>query len=528
MRFAMESIGRRIFVCALSAMAGLSSTAFAQESPAAAPTATAPAASTATTAPAAQGGALAASSAQVRLDALDPAFASGKAGAFALENASSFTTFSLSNGIPVVLRVNDANHVRSLSIVLRGGTLMTSPADAGIESLMLREMARASREWPYDRLRAKLDETSASFATASVFDYSTYTLVCLDRYFDELLPIWAGTFEEPAWDPADFDRVLSDAKLALQKKDQDPWQATATEMNKDFFAGHPYAATPDGTEESLASMSLAKVKERYAATYSANRFFIVAVGDYDPASLKPALEKAFGSIPDRALAIPTGAPSFEGAVTAGLVKKEFEASKGVAYLRGDFAAPSPTAPDWAAASLAARLYSDLLFNVVRDKYGAAYTPGAVVRSFGSNYGSISVYKTSAPAKIKSYLDEAAGELEAGRAMSVAPKPDEGRSPREAVADVLPVYKAIYINESYGTIRTNAAVAGEIARSVVEFGDPRAWLLDVDRVAAVTADELEKAFKTYFIDAPILWVALGPADMLDKFDPADYKGLGPAH
>jgi len=466
------------------------------------------------------------SAAQVRLDALEPIFTSGKAGAFALENAPSYSTFSLSNGIPVVLRTNDANRVRSLSIVLRGGTLITKESEAGLESLMLREMARGSREWPYEKLSAKLDETSASFSTGSVFDYSTYTLSCLDRYFDELLPIWASTFNDPAWDPADFDRVLSDAKLALQKKEQDPWQATATEMNKDFFAGHPYAATPDGTEESLASMDLAKVKARSAATFSANRFFIVAVGNYDLAELKGGLERAFGSIPDRKMEIPSAAPSFEGRVKARLVKKEFAASKGIAYLRGDFAAPSPTEPDWAAASLAARLYSDLLFNVVRDKYGAAYTPGAVVRSFGASYGSISVFKTSAPDKIKSYLDEAAGELEAGRAMSVAPKAAEGRSPRAAVAEVLPVYKTIYINESYSKITTNAAVAGEIARSVVEFGDPRAWLLDVDKVSAVGADDIERAFRKYFTDAPILWVALGPADMLSQFKESDFVGLGP--
>ena len=193
---------------------------------------------------------------------------------------------------------------------------------------------------------------------------------------------------------------------------------------------------------------------------------------------------------------------------------------------GERCLPSPTEPDWAAASLAARLYSDLLFNVVRDKYGAAYTPGAVLRSFGASYGSISVFKTSAPDKIKSYLDEAAGELESGRAMSVAPKADEGRSPRAPVAEVLPVYKTIYINESYSKITTNAAVAGEIARSVVEFGDPRAWLLDVDKVAAVSADDLAKAFRKYFTDAPILWVALGPDDMLSQFKESDFVGLGP--
>ena len=467
------------------------------------------------------------STGQVRLDALQALFDSGKAGAFAEENAPSFSSFVLSNGIPVVLRKNDANRVRTLSLVIRGGTLLTAPADAGVEMLMLRTMARASRELPYARLRAILDETSAAFSTSSVFEYSTYSLTSLDRYFDRLLPIWAATFNDPGWNQADFDRVLSDAKLALQKKDQDPWQATAIEMNKDFFAGHPYAATPDGTMESLATMDLAKIEARYAMTRSANRLFIVAVGDFDAAVLKPELEAAFGGVPDKGIPIPLSAPSFGGAVKPGLVEKVFPASKGIAYLRGDFAAPSPVDADWAAASLAARLYSDLLFNVLRDKYGAAYSPGAVVRGFGANYGSISVFKTSVPDKVKAYLDEAAADLLAGRAMSVAPAQNEGRYPRAPIAEVLPVYKTIFINETYSTITTNAAVAGEIARSVMQFGDPRAWLLDVDRVAAVTPGELQAAFRKYFVVAPVLWVALGPAALLDKIDKGDYaKSLAP--
>ncbi len=458
-----------------------------------------------------------------RSDALESRFASGSVGNFAKVNAPAFTSFTLANGIPVVLKKNDANSVRSLSLVFRGGSLLVDPATAGIEAVMLRTMARGSAAWPYARLRGKLDETSSAFSAESNFEYSLYTLTTLDRYFDELLPIWAGTLTSPGWSSADFDRVMADAKLALKKKEQDPWQVTGLTMNQAFFGKHPYAATPEGTNESLAALGLDQVKAYYARTFSANRLFVVAVGNYDSTSLKADLERVFGSIPDAKVGVPYGVPSFEGRVANTVVRKEFPASKGVGYVRGDFAAPAAADPDWAATSLAMRLLSDLLFNVVRDKYGAVYTPGSYIRVFNANYGSITLFKTSVPDKVKVYVDEALAELAAGQVVSVAPSADAGKFPRQSIAEALPIYKALYVNETYAKIGTNAAVAGEIARSVLGFGDPRAWLLDVDRVAATSAADVSRALKKWLLDAKVTWVVLGSSDILDPVKEADFAG-----
>jgi zinc protease len=221
--------------------------------------------------------------------------------------------------------------------------------------------------------------------------------------------------------------------------------------------------------------------------------------------------------------VPYGVPLFIGRVENQVVKTDFSASKGVGYIRGDFAAPAPTDSDYPAASLAMKLLSDLLFNVVRDKYGAVYSPSAFLRVFDANYGSISIFKTSVPDKVKTYIDEAVAELAAGRVVSVAPGPDSGKFPRQTIAEALPVYKELYVNETYTKLGTNAAIAGEIARSVLEFGDSRAWLLDVDRIAATSADDVAKATKKWLVDAKITWVVLGSSDVIGPVDEADYAG-----
>jgi zinc protease len=442
---------------------------------------------------------------------------------FAREGLDSLSTFQLSNGIPVIVRQNDASPIRHVSLILRGGARAATPATAGYELLALQTMERGSAKYGYDDIQGLLDETSASLGSAANLDYSSYSLTALDKYFARLLPVWADTLVAPAFKQEDFDQVLSEGKLALQNKEKDPWKRTALVMNGELFAGHPYAATPDGTKESYAAANLDAVKAWYSTSFSADRIFIVASGDFEPAALQKDLEAALGAIPDRKAGYPGAVPPI--APSGRLVKVEHPQSKGIAYLRGDFAAPGFSDPDYMPANIAMKMFSDLLFNVVRDQHGAVYTPGAYIRNMGANYGSITMYKTKATAKIKSYIDEAAADFAAGKVLSTDPGAGEEKAPRMKVEDALAVYTAQFKNEYFEKLQTNAAVADLIAQSVVNTGDCRTWLLDSQRIDAVTADQVKAAASKYLLNAKISWVVVGSADTLVPVVEADYRGFG---
>lgn len=446
-------------------------------------------------------------------------------GPFAREGLASLSTFELSNGIPVVLRRNSASPVRHISLVLRGGAAASSVENAGYELLALRTMARGSASHSYEDIQNLLDETSASLAASANLDYSAYSLTALDKYFSRLLPVWADTLVAPSFRQADFDQVLSEAKLALASKEKDPWQRTALAMNAAFFEGHPYAATPEGTDESLAAASLDAIKAWYASSFSAERIFVVASGDFDAASLEAELEKAIGGIAKRGAALPQPVPRFGGGGPGRLVKVEHPQSRGLAYERGDFPAPSPADGDYMAMGVAMKMFSDLLFNVVRDEHGAAYTPSSYIRSSAANYGSIVIYKTSMTNVVKRYIDEATDEFRAGKCLASEPAAGAGAAPRSTVEEALPVYKAQFENEYYEKLQTNAAVAGLIAQSVVTTGDCRSWLLDGAKIEAVSAEAVKAAAAKYLFGGRITWVVLGSADTLVPVVDSDYEKLG---
>jgi zinc protease len=460
---------------------------------------------------------------------IQPGFpADAQLAAYAKTGLASLTTFQLSNGIPVVLRQNPASPIRNLTLVIRGGSASATADKAGYELLALKTMARGSAKFAYKDIQAAVSDTTSAMGPAASIDSSTYSLNCLSKYFDKLFPIWADTLVAPTFNQNDFNQALSEAKLALQGREKDPWQKTAMATNQQFFAGHPYSVPPEGTKDSLAAATLDAVKAWYGSSFSADRIFIVAVGDFDPAALKKSLDAALSTIPDRKLGLPPRPPRFTGEGESRLTKVEFPSSKGVAYLRGDFAAPSSDQPDYMAASLAAKMLSDLLNDVVRNQHGAVYTPGAYVRNSLANYGSITMYKTNVPGKVKAYIDEAMRDFMAGRVIDVASGSEveaKAAAPRASIESVLEVYKAQFTNSYFQQLATNAEVAGLIAQSVIITGDCRTWLLDAQRIAAVDAASVKAAAAKYLFNAKWTWVALSARETLVPVVDADFQGFG---
>ncbi len=438
------------------------------------------------------------------------------------ENAPTYMNTVLSNGIPLYMKVQHANQVFHVSLVLNGASLVTAPEQAGWEKIALATMARSSKNYPYEKAASILDRRSSAITSAVQFEYSTFSLTTLDKYSDELLALWSDMLVNPSFDPSDFEKEKENALLALQAIEQNPWTMTQKIMNEAYFKGHPYGVNPEGTEESIAPMMVGDARGWYEKHFSSDRIFLVAVGDFNPAELAYKLEKLLGDIPNLNLGpvpkppnFPMGSSGSELALGS-LITQAHDQSKGIIYLRGDFSAPAPGSDDFFATTLATSIFSDLLFAVVRDKYGAVYTPSAAIRSYTANYGSIMIYKSDAPQKIKQYIDEAVALMAKGRVVSVDPTKTDADGYME-LSDALDTYKQLYINDYFEAVRTNAAIASLMIRSIKLTGNPADWLKDQNRIEILDAQAVYNAFEKYVHNGTFLWVAVGDQALLDKLD-----------
>jgi len=65
------------------------------------------------------------------------------------------------------------------------------------------------------------------------------------------------------------------------------------------------------------------------------------------------------------------------------------------------------------------------------------------------------------------------------------------------------------------------VASQIASSVIYHGDYRDYLLMIDRIQAVTADDVVRVTKKYLINNPTLWIVLGDPAVLKDVTKDDF-------
>lgn len=457
----------------------------------------------------------------------------GNINPFAKENLSSFTVATLDNGMPVIMKRSTNNRILSLKAVLQGHVSFTPVQKAGLEAVMLTMLTRGSVHYTYaDMQKALFEKSSKIVPSYSSFDMTSLDLVTIDTYFDDLFPIFADAFLHPAWNAEEFPRVINDFKLQKQQAENDPYALAVQLLRESFFAGHPYDAYWQGEGYSLEGISLDDVKKYYADTVTSGRMFLIAVGNFDTEKLLPKLNATFGAMPRAGYTRPP-VPSFQGNVKPDLIVETFAQSEGLAYVRGNFAAPTTDSPDYPATLVSFSLLNDILFEIVRTRNGACYSIGASMHGFSAPYGDITVYKTAVPGKVKPLIDQSIAVLASGRSMggnvnaSAAGKSGIGTAEQAGaaafvpIADALPFYKAQALTEFYSGQQTNASVAAQIASSIIYHGDYRDYLLMIDRIQAVTADDVVRVTKKYLINNPTLWIVLGDPAVLKDVKKDDF-------
>ena len=187
-----------------------------------------------------------------------------------------------------------------------------------------------------------------------------------------------------------------------------------------------------------------------------------------------------------------------------------DAAAGTGYLEKVYAGPSIDSEDIVSSAIAATMYSQVLFNVVREKYGACYTPSCSISPMKAGMADVYIFKASNLAKIVEYEKESQDIFVSGKVIDG--KNDDGSFKFAPIADRLEGFKNQYINSFYDASVTNGDVAGRIAISLLEFGDPYKYDEKIASINNVTADDVESAFKKYWVDNSYQWFAVvGPAD-----------------
>ncbi len=261
---------------------------------------------------------------------------------FAQKNPLEVEQYKLKNGLTVFLNVDKSQPNVFGMVMVKGGS-KRDPSDAtGIahyfEHIMFKGTDKLgtvdykkekvfldSIEIMYDKLRATKDDTkrekiqlkindlsvkAAQFAIPNEFDkvitkmggkginaFTSNELIAYHNYFPpDQFEKWAEVYSDRFIHPV-FRLFQSELETVYEEKNMsmdNPFNKLIEEINTNIYKGHPYQYPVLGTIYDLKNPSLRKMKEYFDTYYVANNMALILVGNFDPETVKPIIEKKFG------------------------------------------------------------------------------------------------------------------------------------------------------------------------------------------------------------------------------------------
>lgn|SRR5574344_210173 len=422
-------------------------------------------------------------------------------------NTPKVKTYTLKNKIPVYIQQNTSNRVVSLYIVVQGGTALVSPDKSGLENALFSMMTKGSANYTYQQIQSIEYKTKASVSPGTLNEGSVLGVSCIDYYFDQMLPILIDGFINPTFGQNEFNNLINEYSQRLVNVQNDPNSLLQYTAERVLFKGHPYETSTGVTEESLQNITIENMKELHQKIVDAKRISIVAVGNFNAKDLVKKLDETIGKVQvvDKNFKpVNVGPLSINGDT----VVITNPAAQGTGFVAQCFSGPSVDGDDYVASCIAANIYSEILYTIVREKYGACYTPESLVTSSHAGLGMVYIYRASDLSKLTSYIEEAKGIMKQGKVTSG--KNGDGTYMYATISDRLEGYRNSYLNAKYEDMQTNGGVAAKIAGSILQFNDPEKYLSVMESAKKVTADDIMNAFTKYWCTDKCQWFAVvGP-------------------
>ncbi len=442
---------------------------------------------------------------------------------FAVDFAKSIEEYTLDNGITVYVKENHSNRLVSLALLRKGGVKEFTPEQSGLEMSLIRMLKSGSKKYAYSDIQDLKYKTHASFYGVATNEGSYFGIDCLDYYLDELLDVLADGLFNPLFDETEFNTMMKEHAQRLQRMQSDPSSLCYYAGLDAVYKNHPYETHPWPTEKSINNITLDRLKSVYSTYLDADKLSIVVTGNVKGKKIVKKLNEYFGAIPG--LSNQSDKKSAEKPVEKTALEKNYiektdiakleineqqivissPASEGTGFILGFFASPSVNEEDFMSAQIALDMFSDMLYQVVREKYGACYTPSCGAIWSNAAFGVINLYRVSSLEKIISYVDEAQKLVEQGKLISG--KDENDNFIFTTIDERLESYKNTFINRTYTDQKTVSGLCSKMVNSVFMFGNPYEGDSFAQKAREVTAESVEKAFKKYIADGKRLYVAV---------------------
>ncbi len=285
-------------------------------------------------------------------------------------------------GIKAWLVEDKSAPVVALSFSFAGGTASDPAGQSGVTSLMAALLTDGAGPMDAQAFRRRQEDAAASLGFGASLDRLSGTLRVLSVNRNEGFELLRLALTQPRFDPDMVEQRRAQTIAQINQSEQRPQSVAGRTLMATLFAGHPYAADPEGTRDDLKTLTPALLKRRAAALMLRSGLIVSAVGDIGEAELARQLDRAFGSLVVGT--VPPLPPEWKPPVKPRTIIVERPVPQSTALMALPGIARDD--PDWYAAVVMNHVLGgggqqSRLFHEVRDKRGLAYGVSTALRTY---------------------------------------------------------------------------------------------------------------------------------------------------
>jgi zinc protease len=193
-----------------------------------------------------------------------------------------------------------------------GGAAQDPPDKAGLATLAVDLWDDGAGDLDARAFQDRLERKSIELGFSASRDHIRGSLRTLSVNRDEAFEYLRLALTKPRFDPDAVERDRAQLISRLQRQSTSPNDIASRTWWRTAFPDHPYGRPSSGTPESVARITIDDLKSYTRRVLARATLKLAVVGDIDPATLGPLLDRTFGELPAAPELTPVADVSMQG------------------------------------------------------------------------------------------------------------------------------------------------------------------------------------------------------------------------
>ncbi|MFL6622739.1 MAG: M16 family metallopeptidase [Sulfurifustis sp.] len=222
--------------------------------------------------------------------------------------APKIENWTLDNGVRVYFVRTPELPLIQLRVVFDAASSRDPAAKPGVALLTNAMLKQGAAGMNADQIASGFENLGAEFGDSSERDMAILELRSLSdpKLLNPALDLFAAVVARPTFPEDAFERERARALVGLQRDAQLPNVIVEKTFWRTLYGNHPYAHDPLGTADSLRAISRADLAAHHARYYTGANAWLAIVGDATLTEAKVIANRALGGLPrgERAPTLP--------------------------------------------------------------------------------------------------------------------------------------------------------------------------------------------------------------------------------